>query len=256
MPAFTPYSKEAYNKVTATVQAKDGKDSYVSTRDGTLTLSFKPGLGFPKWGGKIEFRAPNWFTTATSWPSAKAHYLANGKQTTISTLSDELICSSEDVVIIPDKPGNEVCDDIQGFAKNADTTQPSTKTIAFSRFDPAKETITIVCTNYKNPVYPQQLAGFKLKVVDRSETAQDAVEFPDFALDARNLKPVVLDAGSPAAELNAISYDGMFKIEYTLPGETQPKVLTAGIPVQTQVNLRIAFSLPVAVDGGGCWLKY
>ena len=51
------------NKITATVQPLvDGDPNFVGSEDGFITLSFKPGKGFSKWGGAIIFRAPNWFS--------------------------------------------------------------------------------------------------------------------------------------------------------------------------------------------------
>jgi hypothetical protein len=67
MNAFTTYdvSTMADNAITATIQPLvDGQPSYVSSEDGSITLSFKAGIAFPKYGGSIQFSAPNWFTTS------------------------------------------------------------------------------------------------------------------------------------------------------------------------------------------------
>ena len=94
------------NKITATVQPLvDGDPNFVGSEDGFITLSFKPGKGFSKWGGAIIFRAPNWFSA-----NVDSNDNSNGSQKTTSTLSDEMECNSEDIVIIGAKTDN-VCND-------------------------------------------------------------------------------------------------------------------------------------------------
>jgi hypothetical protein len=53
------------NQITATLQPFiDGEPNFVSSENGFITLTFKPGTGFSKWGGIINFKAPSWFTSS------------------------------------------------------------------------------------------------------------------------------------------------------------------------------------------------
>lgn len=65
-PAFTPPDSSSLGTPTSKISHSSGTD-YIGGSDGDITFTLLAGTNFPKYGGKITLKLPNWYEVENDW---------------------------------------------------------------------------------------------------------------------------------------------------------------------------------------------
>jgi len=186
----------------------DLTENTIATTNGTMTIKLKPGKEFPKFGGQISIDLPFWYEGGTEL-----------------VFRQSTICSSQPVDVI---------------SIDTQTTSNGQHRIIFSKYKEGSE-ITLVCNNYRNPIYARTIPGFGMSVSDREEPINLIAKYPNWSFKIDKLAP----RGLPA--------DALF--DFYLNNDNNPTA--AAVPIQTEVGISIEFDMgDVPIDNKGCFVKY
>lgn len=119
--------------------AAEGKVAlnYVGSSDGEIIFTFKPTENFPKYGGTLILKVPNWYTGVNPPP--------------LSTFHSDIACEVPTGAEYIDE--HDQCKDRADFSPSPNPNLRSQYKYSFSSFDSATTEIVFKCKNYRNPIY-------------------------------------------------------------------------------------------------------
>ena len=129
-PGFTKPDTSNDDPPTSVISNPSGVN-YVGASDGDITFTIPAGNNIPKFGGKITLKLPNWYKDGTDW-------------TPVFTLG-ETLCESEHL----DIKAQQVR--LNPFEEGA-VQENHVYEIFFKRYK-FTETLTLKCSNYRNPIF-------------------------------------------------------------------------------------------------------
>lgn len=136
----------------------------MGTIDGGIEITFNPTTSFPKYGGQIDIELPLWYE--------------GGSEYVFGTPSLSTDC----------QPTN-----LNDMTITTQQTSQNTHQIIFSKANSGLSSMTLKCTNYRNPTFAKTVGSFKMKVLDRETIKNSVLKYKDWNMVINTLNHVTLD---------------------------------------------------------------
>lgn len=159
----------------------------------------KAGSFFPRYGGMAVFTVPPWYG-----------------ENTVPVFNQETSCSSPNLHI------------------DQQTTDPDNFVYRMSiQAYTEVDQITIMCSNYNNPVFRRETTGFQLQIFDNERLGNTVIKSASWSFDKSQPEDLI---SRSVEEIN---------FEFYLNRNTTPE---ESVEIQKQAGLEISFEMPIPVE--------